>query len=103
MKQQEMAKKFIIELHSIVDVITNSSSELYIFDMSKSEQALREAMQVLIGHNMFGMCQITENGDYIIPDGVNVNNLFEVNIDYGNEDMAEELLKYFNTIELVLK
>lgn len=54
MKQLEMDKKimFVIHPHSVVDVITNSSTELFVIDTNKSVNIVREILQEAIDlHN----------------------------------------------------
>lgn len=54
MKQQETDKKviFVIHPHSIIDVITNSSTELFVIDTDKSVETIKEILQEAINlHN----------------------------------------------------
>ena len=54
MKLQEMDKKvmFVIHPHSIVDVITNSSTELFVIDTDKSMETIKDILQEAINlHN----------------------------------------------------
>lgn len=105
MKQQGTDKKrFFIQIHSIVDVITNSSSELYIFDTGKAEQALREAMQVIIENGLFELSPVDPD-EYVIPEGVDVNNLFIIDLEHSeqSDNIFDMLNKYFSEIELKYK
>ena len=54
MKQLMMDKKqlFVIKPHSIIDVITNSSTELFVIDTDKSIETVKEILQEAINlHN----------------------------------------------------
>ncbi len=48
----KMKKFFVINIHSFVDVITNSSSELFVLDASykKSIETVREILEVMLKH-----------------------------------------------------
>jgi len=40
--------KYFIKIHSIIDVITNSSTELFVIDQSKVEEAFKEVFKILM-------------------------------------------------------
>ena len=40
--------KIVIQIHSFVDVITNSSTELFVLDTDKSVEAVKEILQAAI-------------------------------------------------------
>lgn len=58
-----MKKLFILNNHSLVDVITNSSSELFVCDTKKSVTFIKEALQKLLDACNF-------MNDYEVDDGL---------------------------------
>lgn len=61
MKQQEMDKKLIIiKPHSFVDLITNSSTELFSFNTELSLEVFKEILnELIILHNKVNNTQLT--------------------------------------------
>ena len=101
-------KLIFIKLHSFVDLITNSSTELYVVDSSKSEGILKEIFDLIIKEGNSGYdetkieCLINYKykSDYIIPEDLDQNTVFICNIDRGNIILMKIIEKYFTTINL---
>jgi len=109
MKQQEMDKKTVfIKLHSLVSLITNSSTELFIVDISTTEGVLKDIFE-LIKTKGGGETRIEswENykykSDFLIPDNINLSNVYMCRIDQNEEFLMEIIKKYFTTIEIKYK
>jgi len=77
---KEMDKKIIvIKIHSFVDVITNSSTELFVADTKKSLKQVKEILKELVNHYNSGV----EKGFY----------------DYGSKTSIDDFLVYIYTKE----
>jgi len=76
-----MKNLFIINLHSIVDIITNSSSELFICDTNKSKEVIEEYLREMIKfNNLENKYQTTYEaafGDIIVVDESNINEIID--------------------------
>lgn len=104
-------RRYIIKLHSIVDVITNSSSELFIVDGSKSEGILKEILDFITSscRNSSGetsvklLSESREYDYYVIPEDIDVSQLYLFEIDYNDEFLESFIKKYFTIIDLEYK
>ena len=103
--------RYIIKLHSIVDVITNSSSELFIVDGSKSEGILKEILDFIVsgcsnGSGETSVKLLSESGEsdcYTIPEDMDISQLYLFEIDYNDEFLESFIKKYFTIIDLEYK
>lgn len=110
MKQQEMVKKQIfIKLHSVLDLITNSSSELFIVDTSKAEEIVKEILFFFAKESKSCSeetsieCLVDRPSyktDYIIPEDIDEKDIYICNIDQNNDLLVRFIEKFFTVIEL---
>ena len=112
MKPQEMDRKVIfIKLHSVIDLITNSSTELFIVDASKTEGILKEMLEFIINEGNSGYTETTiellENyrykSDFIIPEDLDQTQIYVMDIDHSDGFLEKFITKYFTIIELDYK
>ena len=83
-------KKFLINSHSFVDVITNSSTELFVINSEKSVELIKEICEDLIAtYNKSNSCTYTFSGCFNEPYIVDENNI---------NDIIENLQGYDNDI-----
>lgn len=102
-------KKFIY-LHSIIDLITNSSTELFMVETPVTEGVLKEIFNFIIKECDFNNeTEITQfkdydyKDDYILPDGVNEENVYVFEIDYSDQLLQQLLEKYFTILPFKYK
>lgn len=109
MKLHEMGKKVIfIQLHSVIDLITNSSTELFVVDGNKAEGILKEILEFMIEQSLNGSLETEivtlENykykDDYIIPEGLNEKQVYAITVDYHDVFLNKFIDKYFTLITL---
>jgi len=100
-------KVFFIKPHSMVDLITNSSTELFIIDLSKVTEFLNEVFKELIMKSNYcgesEICKLSEyrnSDEYIIPDDIDINNTYVCEIDNHDVFLLSFIEKYFQPIEL---
>jgi hypothetical protein len=95
MKHLEMDKKqiFVITPHSFIDVITNSSSELFVGNTDKSLEAIKEiCVDLLAMHNKInGTCLSFEDvfEEPWIVDESNINDILNTLEGYNNDIPSE--------------
>lgn len=70
--QINMKQIFLINVHSFVDVITNSSTELFICDTKKSVEVIKTILQKIID-----ITNLSENGEDL-PQSSKVEDIFNV-------------------------
>jgi hypothetical protein len=110
----EMGKeKIAICIHSLVDVITNSSTELYAIDTEKTEGFVKELLDLFLEQfsngSRFDQTVITKWEDvddkdyYILPESVNTDHVYFIDIEYSDNIVEALIKKYFNVIELGYK
>jgi len=93
-----MSKKIlIINLHSVIDVITNSSSELFVIDNSKSIESIKEMLTLMLHYwnemaadGIFGDHYV-KNKQYSFKDN-KINNEHEPILNY--EDVFGDIYVY---------
>ena len=104
-----MGKKVIfIQLHSVIDLITNSSTELFVVDGNKAEGILKEILEFIIEQSLNDSSETEivtlENYPYkdyyIIPEGLNEKQVYVMNIDYNDVFLQNFINKYFTLIRL---
>jgi len=90
-----MKQSFLVKIHSFVDVITNSSTELFIANTNKEIDVIKEILQKMLDiincsnddHNrvdeMFNIYEVNEK---------NVDNLLETTDSYESELTRKELI-----------
>jgi len=112
MRQQEMDKKniVIIKLHSVVDLITNSSTELFIVDTSKAEGILKEMFEFI--KKEAGNCNETTisswedsscKDDYIMPEDIDFSQVYVCRIDQNDNILMGIMEKFFTVLNLKYK
>lgn len=100
-------EKIIVLLHkphSFVDLITNSSTEIYVIDKSKTEEAFKTIIDFLMEVEEIdyesSICKYTdyEYADGIeIPEGYNPDDLYILHASYHNR-LLEALMNHFHII-----
>jgi hypothetical protein len=106
-----MKKKIAIKIHSAVDLITNSSTELFIVDLTKTEGFLKEMFEFMTKESACG-CDDTHfeslknykyKDDFIIPEDLNQDMVYMCTVDQNNNLLMSILEKYFTVIQLEYK
>lgn len=84
-----MMDKILIEVHSIVDIITNSSTEMFVIDTNKSIETIKEILEHAIDlHNK------STNSNYTFDD------IFkDITINSGNEALGDWTEYYKSNID----
>jgi hypothetical protein len=102
--EREIAKKIIIiNLHSVVDLITNSSTELFIVDTSKAEGILKELFDVIL-KNPAQETRIEKfedykyKNEYILPEGTDLSSVYICNIDQCDDTCMAIIQKFFTCV-----
>lgn len=111
MQNTSGVRKLFIKLHSVVDLITNSSTELFIVDASKAEGVLKEMLEFIIkgGNSGYSDTKIEtlENyrykEDFIIPEDLDQSQIYIMEIDHNDTFLERFVEKYFTTISLKYK
>ena len=105
-------KNILINVHSLVDVITNSSTELFIVDANKVQETMKELFNFLLNcteidfeTEIFKYDESDYKNDYVLPEEYenNTENLYFINASHHNELLMQIIDKYFNPIELEYK
>ena len=100
-------KKNIFKIHSIIDVITNSSTELFTVDTSKCEALLKEIFLFLANADPEASLELLKDcdyiDDYIIPEDLDLENVYVCQIDQNNQMFWDFIEKYLNVIDLKCK
>ena len=93
----------IIKLHSVVDLITNSSTEMFIIDTSKTEKILKDIFDA-IKNNVDGETEIVKWQDYkykgviILLDDVDPENVYVCDIDQCDCSFLTIIEKFFTQV-----
>lgn len=102
-----MTTDFIIRVHSMVDVITNSSTELFIIDETKIENGLGEVFSFLKGAGDFDYeSEIIKFEDYeysseykLIDETIDLANVYIIRADQNNQLLITLIEKFFNPLK----
>ena len=102
-----MFTNFIIQVHSMIDVITNSSTELFIIDETKIENGLEEVFSFLKGAGDFDYeSEITKFKDYeysddynIIDKTIDLENVYIIRADQNNRLLIMLITNFFNPLK----
>jgi len=99
-------RKFIINVHSMIDVITNSSTELFIVDKNTIQEGMTEIFELIVNANdldyeteVIPLKEYEYKDQYILPKG-NIDNYYVICASYHNELLMGIIEKFFNPIEL---
>lgn len=93
--------------HSFVDLITNSSTELFIIDKSNTEDQFKIFIDILM--DMYeidyesDICKLTDypyKDEIEIPESYNIDDLYILNISYHNT-LLNELAKRFHVVHSI--
>jgi len=104
-----MEKTFIIDIHSMTDLITNSSTELFIVDENKIEGTLKEVFVLASDSNNLGdessvikFDDYKYKNDYILTEEYenNTSSLYVFNISYDDAFLINAIEQLFNPIKL---
>jgi hypothetical protein len=91
-----------------VDVITNSSSELFMVDGSKVKEDLKTLFDLMIKHCESGrscdtfIVKLSESNyadEYILPEGTNPDEVYMIYVGYDDGFLEEVVNKFFPPIE----
>lgn len=93
-----------IPVHSIVDLITNSSSELFVFNGATKDKTLQRLLEVISnsggsGYSETTICKFEDyryKDDYILPKGVNADDVYCADVDQ-NDSITDAILREFFT------
>ena len=105
-------KTYIVDVHSLIDVITNSSSELFIVDANKIEGTLKELFEFIIGDNEIDYETSVRKFDddsskdnFILPECYkdDTSSLYMINADQSNYLLQHIIQEYFNPIPIKWK
>ena len=94
-----------IKIHSHVDLITNSSTELFMVDTTNTEKSLVEIIKFLCGKDL-GETEICQFKDYkykdsvTIPDEINPDNLYAISADQNDGSLITIIENFFTLIDL---
>ena len=90
--------------HSFVDLITNSSTELYVVDKSKTEEIFQPFIDILMSMYEIDyestICKFldsTESEFLEVPEGYNPDDLYILEVSYHNA-LLNELLNHFHIV-----
>lgn len=100
-----------IPIHSIVDLITNSSSELFVFNGNTSDATVKRLLETIISscggdYNETSIHTYDEyryKDSYIIPEGVNPKDLYFARIDNNDYTLSAILREFFTEVKLEWK
>ena len=100
---------YIINVHSFVDLITNSSTEIFVVDSEKIEESVKEIFKFLVDSTNLGIdsyiVKFTTNpedfSDIVLPKEYenNKNSLYYFSIDQNNTFLINIIEKYFNPLK----
>lgn len=104
-----MANKHIVSVHSVIDVITNSSTELFIVDKNKVDEAFKEVFSILMkeyGWRAHGETEIQRLTDYEKENNVKLKfteeidpkSIYVIDADYHDDLLNHLIEKHFNPI-----
>lgn len=107
-----MAKKtnkHLISVHSLIDVITNSSTELFIVDKNKVDEAFKEVFTILMKELDWrgdGETEVKRLKDYEedynvyfkFSEDVDRDSVYIINADYHDDLLNHLIEKHFNPI-----
>jgi len=94
----------ILKPHSFVDLITNSSTELYVVDKSKTEETFKFMIDFLM--NLYeidyesSICKFTDSDrseNWPVPEGYNPEDLYLIDVSHHN-NLLSELLNHFYVV-----
>lgn len=94
--------------HSIVDLITNSSSELFVFKGEPRDETAKLLLEVLTTHG-FNESSVSKFADYKfkddieLPEGINADDIYVANFDYSDQALETLVREVFEEIEVVWK
>lgn len=100
-------EKIIVLLHkphSFVDLITNSSTEIYVIDKARTEEAFKMVIDFLMEIAEIdyesSICKLTDS-QYLdsveIPEGYNIDDLYVLYASYHNT-LLKELMDHFHIV-----
>lgn len=90
--------------HSFVDLITNSSTELYVVDKSKTEETFKFMIDFLMDLYEIdyesSICKFTDSDKsewWTVPEGYNADDLYLIDVSYHN-NLLSELMRHFHVV-----
>lgn len=107
-----MVKKSIaFHIHSLIDLITNSSSELFVVSTDKATDFTKELLGLITEQFNKGWndskvtkyADISYKDEFDLPEGVNPDNVYFIDVDHS-ESLGDALIKkYFTILDLKWK
>lgn len=98
--------KILINIHSFVDLITNSSTEIFIVNPNNLKEQVQDFFNFIkgaIGDGGESYVETLEQYDcdnsIILPEGINRDDCFVINASYHDELLNEIIEKYFKPID----
>lgn len=101
---------YIINPHSVIDVITNSSTELFVVDGNKVEEGFKEVFRVITKEisELDFETTITKYNDFDMEEGFRLpseikdtSNLWVIHASQHNTLLNTLIERYFNPIRLI--
>ena len=102
-------RPFVISIHSFIDVITNSSTELFVVDKSKIKEEMKELFELIIDTELDYETTVESYEDYrykddfILPEGCDSKDCYVIDASNSNILLEKIINKYFNPIEVEYK
>ena len=99
-----MKKTYLITIHSIIDLITNSSTEIFLIDKDKIQKDMIDLFEFMLENNLDHETTIEKYKDYEykeefrLPKGYNEDNLYVIDTSYHNPLLNKIINKFFNPI-----
>jgi hypothetical protein len=102
----------VVSVHSMSDVITNSSTELFIVDENKVTESMKELFKFICECNeidyeseIFKYDEYEYKEDFVLPEEYvgKTGSLYIINASNHNDLLNQLIDKYFNVIELTYK
>ena len=105
--EEEMGKLYIVNIHSMVDVITNSSTELYVIDKTKIEKHFIELFKYIIGlkeidyeTTIESLSNYRYKDDLVLPEECKKEDCYIIRVSNDNLLLDKIINKFFNPIEV---
>jgi len=105
-----MKKIYIVSIHSTVDLIANSSTEIFVVDKNKVKQEMKELFEFCLECEIDYETSIVKfeddsyyKDDIILPEYVNPDDCYLIHSSINNPLFENIIRKFFNPIEIKYK
>lgn len=102
-----MKQIFVINVHSFIDVITNSSTEMFIIDKSKLEESIKQVFDAIVNQKELDYeSKVTTWEDYrwkediILPEGTCVDDCYVIDVSHSNDVLYMLVEKFFKPLDI---